>query len=78
MTAGEIGLILAPVGIAIGSGGWKIGAGLVELSRIVDKLGIEVSAMHDRIVKVETVIERIAPPTIRWNEQPPGMPHTGN
>jgi len=78
MTAGELGLILTPIGIAIGSGGWKIGAGLVELSRIVDKLGLEVAQMHERIVKVETVIERIAPPTIRFPDDPPKMPFTGN
>ena len=78
MTAGELGLIIATVGVAVGGGGWKIGAGLIELSRIVDKLGIEVNQMHGRIVKVETVIERIAPPTIRFPEEPPGMPYTGN
>ena len=78
MTSGELGLIIATVGIAVGGGGWKIGAGLVELSRIVDKLGIEVGQMHSRIVKVETVIERIAPPTIRFPQDPPTMPHTGN
>ena len=77
MTTAELGLILTPIGIAIGGGGWKIGAGLVELSRIVDKLGIEVNQMHSRIVKVETVIERIAPPTIQFPD-PPQMPYTGN
>ena len=58
-------------------GGWKIGAGLVELSRIVDKLGIEVQQMHDRMQKVENVIERIAPPTIKFPGDS-GMPWTGN
>ena len=78
MSSGELGLIIATVGVAVGGGGWKIGSGLIELSRIVDKLGIEVSQMHSRIVKVETVIERIAPPTIRFPDDPPKMPHTGN
>jgi hypothetical protein len=66
VSTGELGLILATVGVAVGGGGWKIGAGLIELSRIVDKLGIEVNQIHQRMVRVEAVIERIAPPTIKW------------
>jgi hypothetical protein len=77
VSTGELGLILATVGVAVGGGGWKIGAGLVELSRIVDKLGIEVQQMHNRMEKVESVIERIAPPTIKYPGDS-GMPFTGN
>lgn len=79
MSGGELGLILSTMSVAIGGGGWKIGAGLVDLSRTVDRLGVELQNMSGRLERVEGIVDRVAPPTIRFPDPPGGTSSfTGN
>ena len=65
MTGGEFAAMVVPAVIAIGGGGWKIGAGLVALSGTVDKMGIELKSMHTRIQQLEDTINLIAPRAVQ-------------
>ena len=65
MTGGEFAAVVVPAVIAIGGGGWKIGSGLVALSGTVDKMGIELKAMHNRLEQVEDTINQIAPRAVK-------------
>jgi len=65
MTGGEVAAFIVPTVIAMGGGGWKIGSGLVALSGTVDKMGVELKAMHNRIQQLEDTINQIAPRAVK-------------
>ena len=70
MTGGEFAVVVIPAVVAISGGGWKIGAGLVALSGTVDKMGIELKAMHNRLEQVEDTINLIAPRAVQVPKNP--------
>jgi len=65
MTGGEFAAVVIPAVVAIGGGGWKIGTGLLALSGTVDKMGVELNSMHNRIQQVEDTINLIAPRAVQ-------------
>ena len=65
MTGSEFAVMVIPAVVALGGGGWKIGSGLVALSGTVDKMGIELKVMHNRIEELEDTINLIAPRAVQ-------------
>jgi len=49
----------------VSGSGLAVGTGLIKLSNTVSRLDASLDSMQDRLLNVETTLNRIAPPTVR-------------